>query len=170
MDAERPWSKDLRADLEKVLAHYTPERYPANVDTQRDYDQALHHLGENWSDRLEAIAKEDRHQYAESYPDKRRAELDADERKQWEGIADTGTLNKDYWDIRDKQLPERQSLDDGTYRQSERFQEGLNQRGEEHTQRQERADRAFDQVTSILDERFGLTREREHERTYDHER
>lgn len=165
-ESERPWSKDLRANLEKVLEHYTPDRYPATIDTQRDYDQMLYQIAEKYSDRLENLAKERRHDYREDYPKREIQRLDAEERKAWDGV----TKDETYWAIRDAQLPERKAIERGEFTESERFKEGMNTLAEQHTQDQQKADRAFDQVTSILDERFGLSREREQERDYDRDR
>ena len=146
------WKKEFRDDVTRLVDHYTPDKYPADIETQRDYDQAFFHLERQYLDGLEKHHQGERQMYDEMYPKLRLAELNKEER---EALAKERRPEMQLA-IRKGQEGERNALRDGDFRETDRYKEGMQILAERQAEDMDRVSQSLRQVTKGLDERFGF--------------
>jgi hypothetical protein len=154
------WKFSLREDLTRVVEHYTTDRYPATQETQRAYEQRLAYMERDYSNDLDKLFSGERKQFDRDYAQQRLDQLNEQERQAL-GRARTP---EDQLAIREGQRGERDALAHGDYRESNDYQSKLRQLGERQDADREQMDRAFRQVESGLNERFGFERDRDQDR------
>lgn len=151
------WKIELRKELVKIVEHFTTDRYPSTVETQRAYEQRLNMLQDQTFDDLRIRHEGEDAQFREDFKRQQLQALNQEERESWKHARTA----LDQAALRAGQLGDRQALERGDFRDSAEYKE----RREELQLRQnddfERVKVAFAQVEDGLNERFGFTRQRE---------
>ena len=162
---ERPWQKDLRADLLVIAKQFTADRYPADIDTQHTYQHALFLMEQSYDERLSQVFAECRADFDREFRADGLGKLDAAERE----LHARSNNREDHLALRAGQEGDRKALnpEHGTYRESQAYRDGMQALVERLADDREAMTRAFQQVEDALNERFGFERIYEHEREED---
>ncbi|HEY3783561.1 MAG TPA: hypothetical protein VGL56_20960 [Fimbriimonadaceae bacterium] len=157
------WRGDLRRDLTKVAEHYTPERYPQTVETQRDYEQKLNTLQDRYTEKLDYFFRGERSGYDRSYRENLQGQLAAREQE----AQSHARMAKDQLALREGLRGDRAAIERGEYRESQPYKDGMQNLVHSQADAQGQMSRAFEQVERGLNERFGFCerdQDRENER------
>lgn len=158
MDTEEPqWQKDLRRELENLDQRYTPENYPVTLETRREFQQALDHLVDRYSGRMDDYFAGERRQFDQDFRANALSnltELEAEAQKR------ARTAN-DLWALREGLRGNRQGIERGDFRETNLYKDQMKELTDRQGDDIEQTSESIRELHVRLDERFPESLEHE---------